>query len=69
MKPWRSLSNRQVRELQKQKCEGCKYLALITGETYYCNYSLTEGKCRLNDPRECDKYVPRDEEKRNRPIF
>lgn len=69
MKPWYKLSDREVKELQKQKCGGCDHLAVISNDARYCNYILVNHESRGCDPRECDKYVPRDEEKRNRPIF
>ena len=69
MKPWYKMSNREVAELQKQKCKGCDHLAVISNDTRYCNYILVKHESRGGDPRECDKWTLRNNDRRNRPIF
>ena len=61
LKPWRKMTDEEIRKITKEKCQYCKYSRKLTFGTrcenvIMCAYILVEKKRRGCRPDHCDKF-------------
>lgn len=67
-KPWRAVSEEEVRRIVKEKCSKCGYRA-TAGGILCCDYIGITGHSRGVDPRDCMYYKKGKTERRNKNAY
>lgn len=68
-KPWRAVSEEEVRKIVRDKCAKCGYRTTVSG-IVCCNYICVTGHSRGVDPRDCTYYKKRkDAERRDKNAY